>query len=89
MTTEKKQFGALRDKIGESSLTRLFETGGPCVLAFISKMTQLPAGVPPVFPPIFGTGFVVAADGLVVTNRHVQRKLQGGTAKTTTAGAHH
>src|SRR5580658_672510 len=71
MTTEKEQIGGAREKIGESSLTKLFETAGPCVIAFISKQTQLPAGVPPIFPPIFGTGFVVDADGTVVTNRHV------------------
>lgn len=71
MTTEKEQLGVARERIGESPLTRLFETAGPCVLAFISKMTQTPVGVPPMFPPIFGTGFLVDADGTVVTNRHV------------------
>jgi len=49
----------------------LFETAAPCVVAFISKLTQLPAGVPPIFPPIFGTGFFVDGDGTVITNRHV------------------
>jgi S1-C subfamily serine protease len=60
-----------REHIGDSSLTRLFETAGPCVVAFISKMTQTPAGVAPIFPHIFGTGFTVDADGVVITNRHV------------------
>lgn len=62
---------APRKLIGSSSLTRVFETAGPCVVAFISKLTQLPAGVPPIFPPIFGTGFFVAGDGTLITNRHV------------------
>src|SRR5438270_4512602 len=54
MTTKKEPIGVARERIGESALTSLFETAGPCVLAFISKMTQTPAGVPPMFPPIFG-----------------------------------
>jgi S1-C subfamily serine protease len=34
-------------------------------------MQQLPAGQQPIFPEIFGTGFLATCDGLVVTNRHV------------------
>jgi hypothetical protein len=47
-------------QIGSSRLTRLFETASPCVGAFISKLTKLPAGGPPIFPHIFGTGFFVS-----------------------------
>jgi hypothetical protein len=71
MASDREQLVTAREQIGESLLTRLFEAAGPCVVGFISKMTQTPAGVAPIFPPIFGTGFTVDADGLVVTNRHV------------------
>jgi S1-C subfamily serine protease len=68
---KKKSRLSKRSQIGSSPLTRLFQTASPSVIAFISKLTKLPAGIPPIFPPIFGTGFLVGADGTVVTNRHV------------------
>lgn len=54
-----------------SLLTRLFEEASPCVLGFISKLSRLPAGVPPLYPQIFGTGFFADREGIVLTNRHV------------------
>ncbi len=54
-----------------SPLTRLFEQASPCVLGFISKLSRLPAGVPPLYPQIFGTGFFADPGGIVMTNRHV------------------
>ena len=53
------------------TLTELYENACPCVVAFISKLLPLPAGQQPVFPEIFGTGYLVNDCGLVATNRHV------------------
>jgi len=53
------------------TLTELYENACPCVVAFISKLMPLPAGQQPVFPEIFGTGYLINDSGLVATNRHV------------------
>lgn len=53
------------------NIEALYESAYPCVVAFISKLLPLPAGQQPVFPEIFGTGFLVNESGLVATNRHV------------------
>ena len=53
------------------TLTELYEVACPCIVAFINKMLPLPAGQQPIFPEIFGTGFLVNDSGLVATNRHV------------------
>ena len=58
------------------TLTELYDNVTPCVVGFISKMQQLPAGQPPIFPEIFGTGFLATSDGLVITNRHVVEFLE-------------
>ncbi|MDR3773380.1 MAG: serine protease [Terracidiphilus sp.] len=52
-------------------LTQLYEDVSRTIVAFISKMLPLPAGQQPVFPEIFGTGFLINDSGLVATNRHV------------------
>ncbi len=51
-------------------LTELFVATEACIVGFISRMTVGTAQPPP-FPPIFGTGFLVSRNGIVVTNRHV------------------
>lgn len=43
----------------------------PSVVAIAVTSIKTHGTAPPVFPPIIGTGFVVAADGVVATNRHV------------------
>jgi S1-C subfamily serine protease len=53
------------------TLAELYDAVSPCVLGFISKLQQLPAGQQPIFPEIFGTGFLANSGGLVITNRHV------------------
>jgi S1-C subfamily serine protease len=53
------------------TLTELYENACPCVVAFISKLLPLPAGQQPIFPEIFGTGYLINDSGLVATNRHV------------------
>ena len=53
------------------NLTDLYYLASPCVVGFISKMKMLRPGQEPLFPDIFGTGFLVDDRGTVVTNRHV------------------
>jgi hypothetical protein len=53
------------------SLTDLYESAGPSIVGFISRMVQAPTNQPSSFPEIIGTGFLVTADGVVATNRHV------------------
>ena len=43
------------------------------IVAFAARYDVTAAGAPPIFPRIFGTGFVVREDGVVVTNDHVVR----------------
>ena len=53
------------------SLADLYRTANPSILAFVNKMQVSPAGEPPLFPEIIGTGFFVNAEGIAITNRHV------------------
>ncbi len=42
------------------------------IVAFIPKVFPgRKGGGPPEIPPIFGTGYVVHEDGVIVTNQHV------------------
>jgi hypothetical protein len=56
-------------------LTDLYELASPCIVGFMSRMVQAPIGQPPLFPDIIGTGFLVTADGVAATNRHVVEAL--------------
>src|SRR5215831_18900132 len=56
------------------NLTELFTATNPCIVGFISR-TTLETTQPPLFPHIFGTGFLVSREGIVVTNRHVVQVL--------------
>ncbi|HBA40782.1 MAG TPA: hypothetical protein DCZ05_13915 [Deltaproteobacteria bacterium] len=49
-------------------LTDVYQLVQPSIIAFTPK--YVPKGMPEDFPPIFGTGFIIA-DGLIATNDHV------------------
>jgi len=53
------------------NLTDLYNKTSPCVVGFIARVKLLQPGQKPLFPDIFGTGFLVDDCGTVVTNRHV------------------
>jgi S1-C subfamily serine protease len=58
-------------------LPETFEAVRPSIIAFISRMTVIPpGGTPPLFPEIFGTGFLVHESGIAVTNRHVIEAIE-------------
>lgn len=61
--------------MGFMPLTDLYESASPCIVGFMSRMVQAPIGQPPPFPDIIGTGFLVTADGVAATNRHVVEAL--------------
>src|SRR5262245_46763039 len=63
------------------SLVETFETVRPSVVALGSRLAQTRQGETPGFPTILGTGFVVDARGIVMTNRHVANALQHLPAK--------
>jgi S1-C subfamily serine protease len=58
------------------TLADTFDLVRPTIIAFASRLVQTPVGGKPLFPAIIGTGFVVDADGIVVTNDHVIEALQ-------------
>jgi S1-C subfamily serine protease len=58
-------------------LPETFEAVRPSIIAFISRLTVIPpGGTPPLFPGIFGTGFLVTKSGIAVTNRHVIEEIE-------------
>ena len=58
------------------NLEESYQKVKPSIVAFVPKFRPVydPREPDPEFPPIFGTGFIVA-DGLVVTNDHVARAI--------------
>ncbi len=63
-----------RVRISRVNLTEAFHAIQPSIVALGARF--VPAEKRPVFPPILGTGFVVGADGIVATNRHVVQALE-------------
>jgi S1-C subfamily serine protease len=57
------------------NLEEVFATLQPSIVAFGSKLARAKDGKPPLFPPLIGTGFIVDAQGVVATNRHVAEAL--------------
>jgi len=58
------------------TLVEVYKGVAPSVVAFVSKWAATGPGHEPFAPPIFGTGFLVHEDGVVVTNRHVAELFQ-------------
>src|SRR5690349_4998129 len=57
-------------------LTETFRRIRPSVVALGSRLAQTPVNQQPIFPVIFGTGFVVDSRGILMTNRHIADLLQ-------------
>jgi hypothetical protein len=57
--------------ISTMTLVETYKAAAPSVVAFISKFARTQAGLAPIAPTIFGTGFLVHEDGIVAANRHV------------------
>ena len=58
------------------NLAETFEIVRPSIVALGSIMAVTNQGQTPIFPTIFGTGFIVDSRGIVLTNRHVAEALQ-------------
>jgi S1-C subfamily serine protease len=57
------------------SLIETFEIVRPSIVALGARIGMGKSSQPPIFPTLFGTGFVVDPRGIVATNRHVVEEL--------------